>query len=317
MAAKLNKYFIMLILLAVGISGKAQSFVVTDYPDYKNSAQHKKFARRNNKIAEWQINKLKEGALIVRLKTDAMTVNALKQQGNYKLAEKRELELYAINKTVVISFKDYYTFSKVYFIYSNYSDSLFKGKRTNMFLDTNLQIDKNIIMKEDYYLIADKDFLYNSSIGFVKEDTAKFVKESGNPERHKAFVLKNKYGHQLHNPFPFYIGYYTNYGKTIVGKRFDFPIGIFKTTNQKDSISFVVNKNYVTEQTEITKGVRKAVILRQNETIRIVEIEKDYLYERISLSVENLNDNLILFHKNSRMPLDEDLNDPLIKPYLY
>jgi hypothetical protein len=60
-------------------------------------------------------------------------------------------------------------------------------------------------MTEKFYLLAEKDFIYNSSIGFVKEDTAKYVKENGDRSIEVAVVLKNKYGHQLKKPFPFYI----------------------------------------------------------------------------------------------------------------
>jgi hypothetical protein len=86
---------------------------------------------------------------------------------------------------------------------------------------------------------------------------------------------------------------------------------------QKDSISFTVNKNYINELEEINKGTRKAIIIKENEITRLVEIEKDYLYERISVSIENLSDNLIRFYQSSPMPKDEVINDPLIKPYLY
>ncbi len=318
MEAKLNSGFLLLIFSWFGYSVVAQNNdVVKNYPDYKNQEQYKKFQARRHTVAQWQINKLKTGALIVKLKTSEKTISALEKMGNTALAEKKKLEQYALNKIIMIAFLDYYKFSNVYFIYSNYSDSLLKGKKSNLFLDTNLNISPTIVLKEDFYLVAEKDFLYNSTIGFVKEDSAKFVSESGNPERERAFVLKNKYGHQLHKPFPFFIGYHTAFSKGLIGKKFKFPIKIYKTNLQKDSISFTVNKNYINELEEINKGTRKAIIIKENEITRLVEIEKDYLYERISVSIENLSDNLIRFFQSSPMPKDEVINDPLIKPYLY
>jgi hypothetical protein len=317
MAVKLNSYFIILFFILVTLSITGQSIVVTDYPDYKDREQHKRFLKKRKTVSEWQINKLKEGALIVKLRTNDLVIAALKKQGNDKLAEKKTLEQYAINKTIVIAFLDYYKFSKVYFMYSHYHDSLLKGKRTDIFLDSNLQIDKAIILKENFYLLAEKDFVYNSSIGFVKEDSAKTVHEKGSVANEVLLVIKNKYGHQLKNPFPYIVNYHNGFKNPIPGRYFDFPIKIYKTSLQKDSVSFTVNKNFTTEQQEIKKGISKATIVHPNETTRIVEIEKKYLYERIAVSVENLNDDLIRFHQNSQMPSDQDLNDPLIKPYLY
>lgn len=318
MVAKLNSQFLFLFLCVITLVFKSQNnIVITDYADYKNREQHKKFYKRRHTISEWQINKLKEGALIVKLKTNQLAIDALIKQGKQDLALKKKLEMFAINKTIMLAFKDNYNFSKLYFMFSNYSDSLLNGKRTNLFLDTNLKIDPTLELKENYYLVIEKDFIYNSSIGFVKEDSAKFVRESGNPEIDVAFVIKNKFGFQLHRPFPFFIEYYSMYSKILTGRKFDFPIRVYKDIHQKDSIYFYVNKNFVSEQDEVNKGLRKPTLLKTNETTKIVEIEKNYLYERISLSIENLNSNLLRFLQSSPIPKDSELNDPIIKPYLY
>jgi len=318
MEVKLNRHLVIFFFYVMVLSLKSQNnIVVKDYPDYKDPKQHKNFYKRRHTLADWQINKLKEGALVVKLKTNQKTIDALIKQGNKELALTKKLELYAINKTVMLAFKEYYTFSKVYFMFSSYNDSLLKGKRVNLFLDTNLQIDPKIELKENFYLIVEKDFIYNSSIGFVREDSAKFATESGNPEVDAAFVVKNKFGHQVHKPFPFSIGYYSTFGKVLIGRKFDFPIRVFKDNQQNDSIYFYVNKKFITEQDEINKGVRKASKINENETTKIIQIEKNYLYEKISLSIENMNDNFFRFYRDSHMPSDDELNDPLIKPYLY
>ena len=92
MAVKLNSYFIILFFILVTLSITGQSIVVTDYPDYKDREQHKRFLKKRKTVSEWQINKLKEGALIVKLRTNDLVIAALKKQGNDKLAEKKTLE---------------------------------------------------------------------------------------------------------------------------------------------------------------------------------------------------------------------------------
>jgi hypothetical protein len=55
-----------------------------------------------------------------------------------------------------------------------------------------------------FYLIAETDYVYNSSIGFVPEDSATTIREKGNPSSDEfPIVVKNKYGHQLKSPFPY------------------------------------------------------------------------------------------------------------------
>jgi hypothetical protein len=125
--------------------------------------------------------------------------------GKADLAAQKEYEMLAINKNIIMAFTKYYTFSKVYFFFSNHSDTLLQGARSGIFLDTNLVVDAKIEMKESFYLLAEKDDAYNSSIGFVKEEDAKTTKENGNASKECAMVIKNKYGHQLKDPFPFFV----------------------------------------------------------------------------------------------------------------
>jgi hypothetical protein len=173
--------------------------------EYKDQEQFKNFYKRRNAIGKWQINQLKNGALCIRLHTNKTLVDGLRKMGKADLAAQKEYEMLAINKNIVMAFTKYYTFSKVYFFFSNHSDTLLQGARSGIFLDTNLVVDTKIEMKESFYLLAEKDDAYNSSIGFVKETDAKSIKENGNASKECAMVIKNKYGHQLKDPFPFFV----------------------------------------------------------------------------------------------------------------
>lgn len=206
MVQLLNK-FVLFFLLFISLGAFSQNTAndVFRPEEYKNKEQFADFYKRRSAVGKWQINQLKNGALCVRLHTNKTLIEGLKKMGKADLAAQKELQLMAINKNIVMAFTRYYNFSKVYFFFSDHSDTLLKGARSGIFLDTNLVIDPKIEMKESFYLLAEQDDAYNSSIGFVKEDTAKFVKETGNPSKDAAIVIKNKYGHQLKDPFPFYV----------------------------------------------------------------------------------------------------------------
>jgi hypothetical protein len=203
MAQWLSKLLLMSAMVLSGVL-YAQEQERVNEKDYKDPEQFDKFNKRRKVIGAWQINQLKNGALIVRLQSLKMLTENLNRQGNERLALEKEAEQYLINKNIMRAFINYYNFSKVYFMLSPYSDSLMAGKRSGIFLDSNLTVDPAIEMKEPFYLIAEKDYVYNSSIGFVPEDSAKIVRESGNPGVERAVVVKNKYGHQLKTPFPYH-----------------------------------------------------------------------------------------------------------------
>ncbi len=198
-----------------------------------------KFAQRREDISRWQINQLKNGALIVRLPTNKTAIDRLRSIGNQAAADEKENETIAINKLYYRTFTRFYKFSKLYFIYSNYSDSLTKGARTGIFLDSNLVIDNTITMSESYYLLAEKDVVYHSSIGFVNEEQAKTVKEAGTPSKLCFVVLKNKFGHQLKHPFP-YFKLFRSFNK---GASFDKEFFVVISKNNK-TIKVNLNRMY-------------------------------------------------------------------------
>jgi hypothetical protein len=237
MALSLNKCFGFLFLLFAGFSfAQTDADDVFRPKDYKEQDQFKHFFKRREVVGKWQILQLKNGAVVVRLHNNKKLIDQLKKRGQADLALQKEHESFALNKNISRAFIKHFTFAKVYFIYSNSSDSLLRGTRSGIFLDSNLIVDPKIEMTEKFYLIGERDVIYNSTIGFVKEDTARFVKESGAPSKEMGIILKNKYGHQLKDPIPYYvvakgsnssrvIAYYNYYGTTIkveMAKRYSF-----------------------------------------------------------------------------------------------
>ena len=199
--------------------------------------------------------------------------------------------------TLCVPFLNNYNFSKVYFIYSHFADTLLKGARENIFLDTNLVIDPKIVMTEKFYLIAENDRIYNSTVGFIPEDSAKVTIEKGSPTTSEEFiVIKNKYGHQLKKPFPYSSKIKAGLDKTpevsyITINGFSTPFNVVNLVRRKNAMSF----NYNGERMEVF-------------------IQKSYLYERLTLTVQILNDSFYGYYQANPAPTRID---PALKPFLY
>ena len=246
-------------LFVFGMTFAQEGNDINNVKDYKDPKQFTKFRKRRLVIASWQINQLKKGALVVRLKTNKKLIEALKKQGKEELAIQKEIEQLAITKNTMLAYINKLTFCKVYFMYSDFADSLLHGVRKGIFLDTNLTINPLIEMTEQFYLIAERDYAYNSSIGFVKQDSAKYVFEAGNPVKEMAVVVKNKYGHQLKGPFPYYVK-----DKTYAG---------------------------------INASVRQAVVLDGKTSL--ANIGKQFSKEKLSIYIGILDDNLKQFYQST------------------
>ncbi len=205
MVQKLNKFacFVFLFLSAFCF---AQNDGVKSrvYTDYKSDTTYKNFDKLRYKVAYAQINALKKGALLVRLKTNKRAISKLKSVGNYDLATNLEKETELENKIIMSAYKKEFTFCPVYFFYSESSDSIRKNNLSGIFVDTTLQVSASIVCNASFFLVAEQDGIYNSSLGLVPESLAKTSRESGSYSRDAPIVVKNKYFIQLHKPFPFF-----------------------------------------------------------------------------------------------------------------
>jgi hypothetical protein len=174
--------------------------------DYKSDSSYLNYNHLRVKVAKAQINLLKtNGALLVRLKTNANTIAQLKAAGNIDLATQLERETILKNKTIIASYQTEFKFCPVYFFYSNVSDSVKHRKLDGIFVDSNLTVNSAILCNATFFLIAEEDKVYNSSLGMVPESDAGKAMEKGTPIRDAAIVIKNRYFIQLHKPFPFFV----------------------------------------------------------------------------------------------------------------
>ncbi|MCO6500857.1 MAG: hypothetical protein J5I47_10825 [Vicingus serpentipes] len=147
---------------------------------------YRKIVRRES---EEQIEELKQGTLLVRLKTSNNKINALKKVGNIEKALKVKAEQDLENKQIISAFKHYFNFCDVVFFHSNHSNNVRAKKLSNIFLNDSLMID-----------------------GSIKVDTnrAIFIAEFGSIEApstsgFQALIIKNDEFVQLKRPFPYYV----------------------------------------------------------------------------------------------------------------
>lgn len=285
MGLSLNRYLAVIFTTLVGFGVFAQEQdpnLLEDRKDnekdYHSKDGFEKFKKRAKQVSAWQIQNLKYGAVVVRLQNNQRKIDALKKVGDKENLYQTMAKTQYLNRVIIRSVLKEHDFCKVYFIYAQSSDSLLNGKKQGIFLDSTLKVDPTITMTESYYILMESDFVYNSSIGFVKEDSAKKVLEGGTQTVHVPFVMKNKYGHQLKDPFPFYSN---------------------KVTPLKKSQFTAI------EKIEPVEGEYKEVTL---------VLKRDYLDAYWRFYAYSINYNLHRFYeKNAGF----QLNDPNLKPFLY
>lgn len=286
MVRLLNKricLFIVLISVGIGYAQVEEENVKyqekkRNERDYYKKEDFKKYGKRSSQVASWQIQNLKFGALVVRLQNNQRKIDAYRKIGNEDKALETQAFTQYYNRLVMNAYLSEFGFCKVYFIYAQSSDSLLKGVRKGFFLDTTLKVNRSIQMNESFYLLAEKDYVYNSSIGFVKEDSAKFVSETGAKTIEAPIVIKNKYGHQLKSPFP----YYTSKAYSL---KTQFFIMMYRV--------------------EVSEGVYKNVEL---------QLSKEHTQKVQNGYVENMNGKLHYFYERCQ---GDQINDPALKPFLY
>lgn len=308
----LNKFLTLLFILVLSF-GKGQSYIdQVNNKDYKDKEQFEKFYKKRKAVGNWQINQLKKGALVIKLKTNQKLIDELIKKGKKEMAESKRLETFVINRSIMSAFIDKFTFCKVYFIYSHYSDSLLNGARKGIFVDTNLAVDPNIEMKETFYLIGERDRIYNSSIGFVPEDSARIVKERGNPSGYDVLaVVKNKYGHQLKKPFPYVCGYgLKNTG--VLSSTFVKAVPVYYYSSENYTYKVLIDKTQLIDY----KNNEKKQFKKAPEGAMTYMLKKEFTYEVLSMGIERFNDEMNAYYQASP-PVTDDRIPLEIKKFLY
>ncbi len=141
------------------------------------------YAQNSSDKARKDITMLKNGALFVRLKTSELKINALKSKGREKEAEEIRENQELVNKSIMAAFKANYTFSPVYFFYSDKTTNVKEGNYKGLIFDTDMKVDSSFTGNN--YLIGE----------FEESATTQM----------NAFFIKDKDFELLKNPFPYFI----------------------------------------------------------------------------------------------------------------
>ena len=135
--------------------------------------------RRHRAVVNIEI--LKKGALLVRLKTAVLKINGLKNLGRNKEAEEMRLMQEHENAAIVDAFRKNFNFCLVFFFYSNNSEEIKTGNYKGLLFDINFKVDTSF--NSSNYLIGELDKSESLTI--------------------QSFLIKDKNYKQLGKPFPF------------------------------------------------------------------------------------------------------------------
>lgn len=165
---------------------------------------------------KYLVTKLRSGALLVRLKTRAKTIEQLQQMGDMKSAEKIRQQQFNENKFIMNCFVRYFDFCPVYFFYNTSNDSVRQNKLQHIFLDSNLIVNPAIQMKEKIFLIAEEGDIeisnqQNNSDTTVTEPLASYTIRSG------GIRIMDSQFRLLQQPFPYFVKYgrFKEFGKAV------------------------------------------------------------------------------------------------------
>ncbi|MBM3404237.1 MAG: PorT family protein [Bacteroidetes bacterium] len=166
--------------------------------------------------AREQIQSLKSGTLLVRLKTSATRINAMEKIGKTAQAEQIRMEQDLENKKIISAFQKHFDFCKVLFFYSPHSRDVKEKRVDGIFLDGKLQVGPSI-------RVDTSKPIFIAEFGAIEPDTIKFfsgyryetARNWGIPRIRSyyspsadfdfyALVIMDDQFVQLKRPFPYY-----------------------------------------------------------------------------------------------------------------
>jgi hypothetical protein len=202
---RIRLIILFLIVSAIGIAQESHQG--------KKKISFRKQLKASTKV---QINQLKNGALLVSLKTNKSKIAALKKIGRNDQAQALEEKQRQLNKSILAAFKAKFNFCTTYFFFSDYA--IYAKERAFdkvVFLNDSLIPDSNIMFQNKTFLVA--------SFGKLEQDTAKHLSHYtlASDNNFSVTQVRNYYGGpnmgfdaliissdkfiQLRRPFPYYV----------------------------------------------------------------------------------------------------------------
>lgn len=129
---------------------------------------------KRQKLVNKQVTELKEGSLIVRLMVHDTKIKYLREKGRDKEANELDSLINTHNQTLIEEFQKDYDFSEVYFAYGKDIKRFINKEDRNIFVNSELQIDPKINLKEGPVFIlaaqgTDNYYLYDENMQRIPE----------------------------------------------------------------------------------------------------------------------------------------------------
>lgn len=177
--------------------------------------------------ASQTLRALKNGAVIIRLKTNLKSVDAYRKAGQNDIADRIENDRKKQNEKIFWAFTENFIFCDVYFIYANETEAFLKGNR-KLFLNQQLNHDTSITFTGDNFVFCEygsvesfSDF-HDRPLHPVLETGASMsgsvdgrkifdtipTQTSTSPATTSGLFFSDKDLRQLQRPFPFVQGVY-------------------------------------------------------------------------------------------------------------
>lgn len=161
-----------------------------------------------------RIKKLRNGAMLVRLKTKRRSIEALESKQRHSQADQVRQKVRMDNLELTRAFDSSFDFCPVYFFYSDDSEHVLNGQLDSVnFLNKELEFDPEIRVNSDYFLIAELALLEQEkfkrdNVPSGAENNHNYRNEAkhygGANMRFHALILKDSEFNQLTGPFPYY-----------------------------------------------------------------------------------------------------------------
>lgn len=221
--------------------------------EFKDSLQENGKRYESLELARSEILKLKNGVLIVRLKTKQSSIDALMKMNLHFKAEKVRRKQELVNLEIVKSFRKYFVFCPVYFIMSDQSKAMMEKRNDEVvFLNDSLLPDSFIKFPIKDYFIAEFGTIESDRSSYVKiTDSTEAISPpnyyavSGN--RIAALLIYDKEFKPIFRPFPYYTRTFETFpirrGRKKVVRKMNKKLVVFYNKSKKYSVDLNPTKN--------------------------------------------------------------------------
>lgn len=168
-------------------------------------------AEYSDKYRKWKVQysensilQLKDGALLVRLKTRAEAIKLYRESGQDYVADRMDQNQFEENREIVKAFLNNFNFCKVYFFFKEDTEKLDSGETSGYFLDDRLKRDSSIVLSQDFYMIAEYGPVEAESY-VIPGDTSATAQYVNSAAIERGLVVKDANYWQMAEPFPYYV----------------------------------------------------------------------------------------------------------------